>query len=110
EIAVDLRPGVSDLDLATALGAYLGSLEADGMIASWRLLRRTLGLGSGAEVTVLIETRELAQLDAAFRHVSTRAQPSEGLHHGVNALVTNFPAALYRDFPDPHRVHGEEAF
>ncbi|MGK2947756.1 MAG: DUF6614 family protein [Acidimicrobiales bacterium] len=110
EICVDLQPGVSDLDFAAAVDAYLGSLQADGLIESWRLLRRKLGLGVGTEFKVLVETRDLAQLDAAFRGVSARTQPTEGLHHGVNSLVTSFSASLFRDFPDPHRVSGEEQF
>ena len=110
EIRVDLRPGVRDLDFVAALGSYLGALEADGRLESWRLLRRKLGFGAGQEFTVLIETRDLAQLDDAFRHVSTRSGEIEGLHHGVNSLVANFEAALYRDFPDPQRVAGDERF
>lgn len=110
EICVDLRPGVSDLDFAAALDAYLGALRSEGRIESWRLLRRKLGLGAGTEFKVLIETRDLAQLDAAFHDVSARTEPVEGLHHGVNSLVTSFSASLYRDFPDPHRVTGGERF
>jgi hypothetical protein len=59
---------------------------------------------------VLIETRDLGQLDVAFQVVSARDDPVEGLHHGVNSLVTNFQASLYRDFPDPHRTTGQERF
>lgn len=110
EISVDLRPGVRDTEFTDALERYLGRLAADGAIESWRLLRRKLGLGTGGEFKVLIDTRDLAQLDAAFTAVAARAEPVEGLHHGVNALVTNFAAALYRDFPDAHRVRGEERF
>jgi hypothetical protein len=110
ELSVDLRSGVRDVDLVAALDGYLGPLQRDGLIESWRLLRRKLGLGSGAEFKVMIETRDLAQLDAAFRAVSTRDEPIESAHHGVNSLVTNFQAALYRDFPDPHRVVGRERF
>ena len=65
------------------------------------------GLG---EFQILIETRDLTQLDAAFTSASTRDEPIEGAHHGVSALVHNFQAALYRDFPDPHRKQGEEKF
>ncbi|HEX5365321.1 MAG TPA: DUF6614 family protein [Acidimicrobiales bacterium] len=108
EIAVDLRPGVRDLDLVAALETYLGQLVERGRVESWRLLRRKLGLGAGPEFRVLIEVRDLAQLDEAFRLVSERRQPVEGGHHGVSSLVTNFQAALYRDFPDPHRVTGQE--
>ena len=110
EIEVDLRPGVRDTDFVAALDVYLGRLAADGRIEGWRLLRRKLGLGSGREFKVLIETRDLAQLDDAFRAVSRRAEPEEGAHHGVNQLVEGFRASLYRDFPDPHREAGAERF
>ena len=110
EISVDLKPGVGDLQFAEAIATYLGALRADGRIESWRLLRRKLGLGSGGEFKLLIETRDLAQLDEAFRLVSSRAEPVEGHHHGVNSLVVNFQASLYRDFPDPHRETGQERF
>ncbi len=110
EISVDLKPGVRDTEFVDALDGYLGRLVSDGRIESWRLLRRKLGLGDGAEFKVLIETRDLAQLDAAFAAVAARDEPIEGAHHGVNSLVTNFAASLYRDFPDPHRVRGQERF
>lgn len=110
EIQVDLRPGVRDTELLAALDAYLGRLATEGRIESWRLLRRKLGLGAGGEFKILIETRDLAQLDDAFRLVSSRTDPVEAAHHGVNSLVVNFQAALYRDFPDPHRRMGEERF
>jgi hypothetical protein len=110
ELSVDLRPGVRDLEFTAALDQYLGRLQADGLIESWRLLRSKLGLGATGEFKVLIETRDLAQLDSAFTVVSTRDEPVEGLHHGVNSLVTNFRAALWRDFPDAQRVVGGERF
>jgi hypothetical protein len=110
ELSVDLRPGVRDIELVAALDAYLGLLQREGKIESWRLLRRKLGLGNGGEFKVLIETRDLAQLDAAFTLVSSREDPVESAHHGVNSLVTNFRAALYRDFPDPNRMVGQEQF
>lgn len=110
EIEVDLRPGVRDVELVAALDAYLGRLRQDGRIEGWRLLRRKLGFGTGGEFKVLIETRDLAQLDDAFRAVSRRAEPEESAHHAVNHLVTGFRASLYRDFPDPHREVGQERF
>jgi hypothetical protein len=110
ELSVDLAPGVRDREFVEALDRYLGALRDDGRIEGWRLLRSKLGLGAPSEFKVLIETRDLAQLDAAFAVVAARADPIEGLHHGVNSLVTNFRAALWRDFPDPHRVTGHERF
>lgn len=112
QISCDLKSGVRDHQFVAALDGYLGALKASGKIERWRLLRRKLGFGMPAlgEFQILIETRDLAQLDAAFTAVSTRNEPVEGAHYGVNALVQNFQAALYRDFPDEHRVHGKERF
>jgi hypothetical protein len=112
QISVDLKPGVRDHQFVEALNAYLGGLKAAGKIEGWRLIRRKLGFGIAAlgEFQILIETRDMAQLDAAFSAVSTRNEPVEGRHFSVNSLVANFQAALYRDFPDPHRQHGEERF
>lgn len=112
EIMVDLKDGVRDHEFAAALDAYLGALQREGRIERWRLLRRKLGLAPAhmGEFQILIETRDLAQLDLAFTAASARAEPVEGAHHGVNALVRNFQAALYRDFPDAQRVRGDEKF
>jgi hypothetical protein len=112
QISCDLKPGVRDHQFVAAMEAYLGQLKSGGKIEGWRLLRRKLGFGMPAlgEFQILIETRDLAQLDAAFAAVSTRDEPIEGAHHGVNSLVQNFQAALYRDYPDTHRKHGEERF
>src|SRR3954469_24684742 len=97
ELSVDLRPGVRDTELVEALRAYLGMLQDDGRIESWRLLRRKLRLGGGGGFKVLMEMPAPAQLAAAFTSVAARDEPIERVHHGVNSLVTNFRAALYRD-------------
>lgn len=110
EIGVNLRSGTRDTDFSEALGSYLGALQDAGRIERWRLLRRKLGFGTGPEFKVLIETRDMAQLDEAFRAVATRTAPIEDFHFDANSLVIDFEAALYRDFPDPERQRGEERF
>lgn len=112
EIRCDLKDGVSDVAFADAIAAYLGALKESGRIAGFRLLRRKLGFGDPAlgEFQILIETRDLAQLDAAFALVATRGDPIESAHFDVNRLVRNFQASLYRDFPDPQRARGAEKF
>ena len=91
---------------------YLTHLQAKGMIESWRITRRKLGLAQPelGEFHVTIEVKDLAQLDLAFDHVAERSEPTEGYHFGVNALVQNVRFALYRDFPDPQRQRGAERF
>lgn len=108
----NIKPGVSDAEFADRVRSYLGHLEAEGLIAGWRLTRRKLGLAGPAlpEFHLLIEVEGLAQLDRAFGRVAARSGPVEGLHHAVNSLVTDASFALYRDFPDPVRKRGEEKF
>ena len=107
----DLKPGVRDVALVEATRNYLGRLQSDRLIEDWRLTRCKLGFGAGlGEFHLIIETKDLVQLEQAFQHVSTRAEPVEGLHHGLNSLVQNPRFALYRDFPDPQRRFGEERF
>lgn len=112
DIWCDLKPGIGDLDFAAKCAAYMEHLKQQGLIESWRLTRRKLGLGPATlgEFHISIELRDLAQLDAAFDRVSARRDPVEGFHFGLNSLVTNATFALYRDFPDPGRHTGEERF
>lgn len=108
----DLKPEVSDTAFAEKLDAYLGHLRTEGLIEGWRLTRRKLGLGAPGlgEFHLMIEVKNLAQLEDAFLRVAGRREPVEGFHFGVNSLVRNAVFALYRDFPDPVRHRGEERF
>jgi hypothetical protein len=108
----DLKPEVSDTTLADSLARYMGHLQDEGLIASWRLTRRKLGLGIAGlgEFHEMIEVKNLAQLEDAFARVASRRDPVEGFHFGVNSLVRNAQFALYRDFPDSFRHRGEEKF
>ncbi len=107
-----LKPGVGDLEFAEKVRLYLGHLKEQGLIEGWRLTRRKLGLAPAGmgEFDLMIEVRDLAQLDAAFQRVAGRRDPVEGFHFGVNSLVQNASFGVYRDFPDPVRHHGEERF
>ena len=82
----DLREGVRDTDFADALDRYLGHLRAEGLIGGFRLTRRKLGLGPGelGEFHLMIEVRDLTQLEAAFGQVASRAGTVEQLHHGAS--------------------------
>jgi hypothetical protein len=108
----DLKPGISDLTFSEKVAGYLGHLKEQGLIQGFRVTRRKLGLASASlgEFHLMIEVRDLAQLDSAFERVAGRREPVEGFHFGVNSLVTNATFALYRDFPDPVRRAGEEKF
>jgi hypothetical protein len=108
----DLQPGVRDRDFADAVTAYLGGLAGEGKIGGWRLTRKKLGLAPPdlGDFHIIIEVRDLAQLDEAFAAAAARREPVESRHFAVNSLVRNARFALYRDFPDPVRAFGEEKF
>jgi hypothetical protein len=64
----DLKPGVSDIAFSEGASKYLSHLHAKGLIESWRITRRKLGLGQPeiGEFHLMIEVKDLAQLDRAF--------------------------------------------
>ncbi|MDD9946193.1 MAG: hypothetical protein OXU20_34435 [Myxococcales bacterium] len=108
----DLKPEVSDVQFVEAVHRYLGKLVEAEQVGAYRICRRKLGLGPTdlGEFHISIEVRDLAQLDEAFREVSSRSDPVESFHAAVNQSVMNLTFALYRDFPDPHRKRGQEKF
>jgi len=108
----DLKPGTSDIQFAQQVSAYMEHLKTGGLIEGWRLTRRKLGFGPAAvgEFHIMIEVKDLAQLDHAFARVAGRSEPVEGFHFAVNSLVQNARFGLYRDFPDPFRQRGQEKF
>ncbi len=108
----DLKSGVSDVEFADAVTEYMTYLTDEGRIRGWRMTRRKLGLGHPnlPEFNITMEFDSMTQMDDAFNTVSAREDPVEGLHHAVNARVGEVFFALYRDFPDPGRVRGQEKF
>ncbi|MBO6560337.1 MAG: hypothetical protein JJ959_07355 [Nisaea sp.] len=111
-IYCDLKPEVKDIEFADSVQSYFAYLKDQGLIEDSRITRRKLGLGpaDGTEFHMWLETRDLAQLDAAFAHVSSRSEPVESFHHAVNSKVQNVRFTLYRDFPDAQRERGQEKF
>lgn len=108
----DLKSGTKDVEFARHLARYMDHLKEQGLIEGWQLTRRKLGLGPRelGDFHCVMQTKNLDQLEKAFGHVSSRAEPVESLHFEVNRHATNLTFALYRDFPDPHRREGEEKF
>ncbi|HLF16690.1 MAG TPA: DUF6614 family protein [Candidatus Thermoplasmatota archaeon] len=102
----DLHAGVKDLDLVKAVHAMLGHLKEKGFLEGYGITRRKLGFGPSGigEWHIDILTRDMAQLEAAFDHVTPRSGEMERLHAAVWSKVENFQSGLYRDFPDPNRA------
>ena len=107
-----LKQGTKDLEFAADLKKFMEYLVGENKIASWRLMRRKLGLGPSelGEFHIMIEVENLAQLDEAFSMAASRSGDTESMHFGVNSKIREVKFALYRDFPDPVRKTGEELF
>lgn len=103
EIWVDLAPGAKDRELVTAIQNWLGHHVQNQTIESFRISRRMFGFGFAplGEFHITIETKNLTQLEEAFSLTAVRTGEAENLHKEVYSRVTNYHAALYRDFPDP---------
>ena len=108
----NLKPGNKDLDFVEETQKYLGHLQEKGQVQGYRITRCKLGFRPPElrEFHIMIEFNDLGQMQAAFDNVATRAEPVEGLHYAVNGKVQDPVFALYRDFPDPGRVRGQERF
>jgi hypothetical protein len=108
----DLKSGVKDSDFARSLARYMTHLKDRQLIEGWKLSRRKLGLAPAelGEFHLVMETKNMAQLEQAFQHVAGRAEPVESVHFDVNSKVQNARFGLYRDFPDAVRREGEERF
>ena len=107
-----LKDDVGDLEFAAAVRGYFEHLKSGGLIVDYRITRRKLGLGPAhlPEWHISLDFNDLSQMDNAFNRVSSRADPVESFHHAVNSKVKEVFFALYRDFPDPQRVTGQEKF
>lgn len=104
----NLKDGRRDLEFGRAVAAYCDALRARGLIEDFRVTRRKLGFGPRelGEFHLVLETRDLAQLDRAFLEAARRDGELERLHQAVYSQAAEFRAALYRDFPDPERADG----
>jgi hypothetical protein len=102
----NLKESHRDLEFCDHLSRYLGHLKSQDLIAGFKLTRRKLGFGPDqlGEFHIIIDCRDLVQLEQAFGVVAVRSGNVESLHRPVYEMVTDFISALYRDFPDPERV------
>ena len=108
----NLKEGVSDIEFSESVNAYLNHLKDIKAVAGYRITRRKLGLGPPQlpQWHITIDFENLAQMDVAFGQVASRADPVESFHYAVNSKVQDIFFALYRDFPDPGRITGQEKF
>ncbi|MBK7143267.1 MAG: hypothetical protein IPH75_14430 [bacterium] len=105
-IWVNLKDSHRDLEFCDNVHGYLGALRSQQAIEGYTITRRKFGFGPSdlGEFHIVIQVRDLPQLESAFSVVARRTGEIEDLHRKVYSAVTDFRSALYRDFPDKERV------
>ena len=103
---IELKSDTKALAFAQAMMAWMEHLQTAGKIGAWRLLRRKLELASDGHTDFLleVEVEDMAQLDQAFRHVSSQSVDVAELYNAVHGMIAQSRAGLYRPFPDPERA------
>lgn len=100
---IELRSGAKALAFAAAAEAWMGHLEAQGMIRSWRLMRRKFGLASAghADFILEVEVDGLSQLDEAFAALAQGDDAVERRYDQFHQMIAKAEVGLYRPYPDP---------
>jgi hypothetical protein len=102
---IELKSGAPALAFSSAADHWLSRLKARGLIRDWRLYRRKFGLASGSHTDFIleIEVEGMAQMDTAFKALST-ADDTDTRHYDlVHQMIERVEIGLYRPYPDPHQ-------
>jgi hypothetical protein len=100
----DKTEGISDVAWAGNMRSFLQHLVDEGKMESFRITRCKMGFRSIADMPewhIMMEFRNMAQMDAAFTRVAPKEGELEQKHQSFNQFVAgNIQHALFRDWPD----------
>jgi hypothetical protein len=100
----DKEPGIDDVEWAANMRSFLDYLVAEKRMESYRITRCKMGFRSIADLPewhIMMEFRDMAQLESAFQRVAPKQGELEARHRSFNQFVAgNIQHALYRDWPD----------
>lgn len=103
-IWADKEGAVSDLDWVNGMKAFFDQLVSEDKMQSYRITRCKLGFRSIADMPewlIIMEFRDMAQMDNAFKRVAPLEGELEEKHKSFNKFVAgNIQHALWRDWPD----------
>jgi len=95
---------ISDLDWVNGMKSFFDHLIAEDKMLSYRITRCKMGFRSIADMPewmILMEFRDMAQMDSAFRRVAPLEGELEVKHKSFNQFVAgDIQHALFRDWPD----------
>ena len=102
-IWADKEGDISDLDWVNNMKGFLQHLVDEDKLVSYRITRCKMGFRSMdiPEWHIMMEFKDMAQLDNAFKRVAPLEGELESKHRSFNQFVKgNIQHALYRDWPD----------
>jgi hypothetical protein len=95
---------ISDTEFVNNMRGFLQHLVDEGKMLSYRITRCKMGFRSVADMPewfILMEFRDMAQIDEAFRRVAPLEGELEDKHRSFNQFVgADIQHALWRDYPD----------
>ena len=103
-IWADKEGDISDLDWVNGMKSFFEHLISEGKMESYRITRCKMGFRSIADMPewmIIMEFRDMGQMDQAFRRVAPLEGELEVKHKSFNQFVSgNIQHALFRDWPD----------
>jgi len=103
-IWADKQGDISDLEWVTGMKSFFDHLITEDRMVTYRITRCKMGFRSIAhmpEWMIIMEFRDMAQMDSAFKRVAPLKGELEDKHRSFNQFVSdNIQHALFRDWPD----------
>jgi hypothetical protein len=95
---------ITDLEFVNGMRGFLQHLQDEGKMESFRITRCKMGFRSIADMPewhIMMEFKDMGQMDDAFRRVAPLEGELETKHRSFNQFVAgDIQHALYRDWPD----------
>ena len=100
----DKEGDISDTEWVDNMRGFLDHLVVENKMISYRITRCKMGFRSIADMPewmIIMEFRDMAQMDQAFKRVAPLEGELEVKHRSFNQFVSgNIQHALFRDWPD----------
>ena len=95
---------ISDIDWVNGMKGFFNHLICEGRMESYGITRCKMGFRSIADMPewmILMEFKDMGQMDSAFKRVVPQQGELETKHRSFNQFVaSDIQHALFRDWPD----------
>jgi hypothetical protein len=103
-IWADKEGDISDIDWVNGMKRFFDHLVSEDKMLDYRITRCKMGFRSIADMPewmIIMEFRDMAQMELAFQRVAKKQGELEEKHQSFNQFVSgNIQHALFRDWPD----------